>query len=284
MKPFLEALPWRAGSSIALLNRRLEHSIPFQWHHHPEFELTLTLNSRGQRFIGDHVGDYDDGDLVLVGPNLPHTWASRTAVSQGQHVALVIWFHPDWVAKIVDDFVEFAAVGRLLARAGRGLVFSKSASDELRQEFAGFFTLPAMDQMLSLAKMLNRLERDSSQILASAPAHHSGVNQSRERIDRVLSHIHSHYHRAMFMAELADIAALSLSGLRRLFGKHTQGTVTQYVAALRIGDASARLAGTDQPVAHISDAVGFRALANFNRQFKAAKGVTPREYRAQFGG
>ena len=63
-----------------MLDRRLDDGIPFQWHHHPEFELTLTLNSRGQRFIGDHIGDYDDGDLVLVGPNLPHTWVSREKI------------------------------------------------------------------------------------------------------------------------------------------------------------------------------------------------------------
>ena len=63
--------------------------IPFQWHHHPELELTLTMNSRGLRFIGDQVAQNDDGDLVLLGPNLPHTWASREAVREGEpHVAL----------------------------------------------------------------------------------------------------------------------------------------------------------------------------------------------------
>jgi hypothetical protein len=101
MRPFLERLPWQEGSSLAVLDRQLEEAIPFQWHHHPEFELTLTLNSCEQRFMGDHVGEYDDCDLVLVGPNLPHTWVSREAVSAGPHVALVIWFHPDWAARVV---------------------------------------------------------------------------------------------------------------------------------------------------------------------------------------
>ena len=77
MKPLLEKVMPPEGASWAWLDRQLDDAIPFQWHHHPEFELTLTLNSVGQRFIGDHIGDYDDGDLVLIGPNLPHTWASR---------------------------------------------------------------------------------------------------------------------------------------------------------------------------------------------------------------
>src|SRR5262245_946906 len=98
MKPFLEKLPPHSDTSWTMLNRRLDDGIPFQWHHHPEFELTLTLNSRGQRFIGDHVGTYEDGDLVLVGSNLPHTWSSNLKIDDGgPHVALVLWFSPEWV-------------------------------------------------------------------------------------------------------------------------------------------------------------------------------------------
>src|SRR5688572_15167349 len=101
MRPLLEKIRPEPGASWAMLNRRLDAEIPFQWHHHPEYELTLTLNSRGQRFIGDHIGAYDDGDLVLVGPNLPHTWASREKIAEGEpHVALVMWFLPEWAAPL----------------------------------------------------------------------------------------------------------------------------------------------------------------------------------------
>ena len=91
MKPLLEKVTPPDGASWAWLDRRLDDAIPFQWHHHPEFELTLTLNSVGQRFIGDHIGEYGDGDLVLIGPNLPHTWASRAKRDAAlPHVARVM--------------------------------------------------------------------------------------------------------------------------------------------------------------------------------------------------
>ena len=93
MRPFLEHLQRPPEASWSMLNRRLDDAIPFEWHHHPELELTLTLNSVGQRFVGDHVGSYGHGDLVLVGPNLPHTWASRDKLdATAPHVALVLWF------------------------------------------------------------------------------------------------------------------------------------------------------------------------------------------------
>jgi len=283
MRPFLENIPWDKGSSVAMLNRRLDEEIPFQWHHHPEYELTLTLNSRGQRFIGDHVGEYEDCDLVLVGPNLPHTWASREAIGEGPHVALVIWFHPDWASRVVDGFVEFAALGDLMTRGGRGLEFSPAFGRELRSSFEAFFVASPAERLVLLMGILDRLARDTgAQPLASQPVRQDGLLESRERIDRVLTYVHTHYERSIPLPELAEVAALSVSSLHRMFRKYTQGTVVDYISALRIGDACARLSGTEQPIAHIADQVGYGALANFNRQFKAAKGMTPREYRAKF--
>ena len=136
MKPFLEKIHKPVDASWSMLNRRLPDGIPFQWHHHPELELTLTLNSRGLRFIGDQVGQYDDGDLVLLGPNLPHTWASREAVRTGEpHVALVLWFDEDWAKRLTTGFVEFGKVEQLLARARRGVQFSRHVSAAVREEY-----------------------------------------------------------------------------------------------------------------------------------------------------
>ena len=74
MKPQFERVTYPNGCSLRVYNRRVSE-IPFEWHHHPEYELTLTLNSRGWRFIGDHIGQYQAPDLVLVPPDMPHTWA-----------------------------------------------------------------------------------------------------------------------------------------------------------------------------------------------------------------
>jgi len=283
-RPYLEKLPMQPDASWSMLNRRLEDAIPFLWHHHPEFELTLTLNSRGQRFIGDHVGEYGDGDLVLVGPNLPHTWSSREKVDGGQpHVALVLWFGQDWAAQLTGNFIEFSGIASLLSRAGTGLQFSEGVAQAVRGDIEALFEQAPAERLLGLLDILNRLARDRhSAPLASTPVHQDGPRESRERIDRVLTHIHIHYAGDIKLEELADLAALSLSGLHRLFRKHTQTTVSDYLMRLRIGDACARLSSTDQPIQHIAGAVGYNSFANFNRQFRRLRDMTPREYRANF--
>lgn len=284
MKPVLEKLQPSPGTSWAMLNRRLDDEIPFQWHHHPELELTLTVNSRGQRFIGDHIGSYDDGDLVLIGPNLPHSWSSTEKVEQGKpHVALVMWFRPEWAQTLSQTFVEFRAVAAMVERAATGLKFTDTFAARARPIIEDLFTRPADERLLCVMQVLNMLAQDAgAEPLASPRSVPAPAGPDRTRIDRVLDHIHLNYAAGPSLADLADVAALSPSGLHRLFRRHTHMSITDYIMRLKIGEACAMLSGTSKPIAHIAEAVGYETLANFNRQFKALKGLTPRSYRQSF--
>ncbi|WEL90706.1 hypothetical protein P0D90_13620 [Pseudomonas sp. CBSPCBW29] len=120
MRASFEKIPTEANTSWTLLNRRLPEAIPFEWHHHPEYELTLTLNSRGHRYISNDVALYDDGDLVLVGPNVPHSWSSAELIDPTKpHIALVIWFSEAWADSLVQLFPEMGSTRALLAAAHR---------------------------------------------------------------------------------------------------------------------------------------------------------------------
>jgi AraC-like DNA-binding protein len=285
LRPLLEKVTIAEGTSWTLLNRRLETEIPFQWHHHPEYELTLTLNSRGQRFVGDHIGSYDDGDLVLLGPNLPHTWCSAEKIDPARpHVALVMWFTPEWAEPLADLLTELAPVRTMLRGAGRGLVFSKAIISEVRPAIERMPDLPPDQRLLALMAVLTMLTRDPALVQLASPAADRGpaAPADRPRIDRILAHIHAHYQNEISIPELADIAFLSVSALHRLFRRHTNATVMQYVARLRVGEACSLLIGTERPIAHIAEAVGYSNLANFNRQFRAIKAHTPRAFRAKF--
>ncbi|NVD38290.1 AraC family transcriptional regulator [Ensifer sp. HO-A22] len=284
MKAVLQKIVRPTDASSVMLDRRLDDCIPFQWHHHPEFELTLTLNSRGQRFVGDHIGTYDDGDLVLVGSNLPHTWLSSSKVDEvAPHVALVLWFHPEWVERMQDGFVELGPVRAMFDRSAPGLQFSQEVAHRIRPLFERLRTLAPEERLPDVLALLTILARDehatrlSERVVAA-----SGRAVDRGRLDRVLDHIHLSYAENPSIEELADIAALSLSGLHRLFLRHLDMPISQYLMRLRIGEACALLSGTEKSVAHVSEMVGYRSIANFNRQFKAQKGMTPRQFRQRF--
>ncbi|MEP3298834.1 MAG: AraC family transcriptional regulator [Pseudoruegeria sp.] len=281
MDAFRERLNWLPGTSVAFLDRRLEDGIPFQWHHHPEFELTLTLNSAGQRFIGDHCAPYESGDLVLVGPNLPHTWVSACRPDQtAPHIALVIWFSPAWGAELAHNFKEFSAVEGLLRRGTCGLQFDPHLANGIKSEISAFFGKPPAERALTLMRILGLLANaNADSPLSSRPADLHETAATKGRMDRVLDHIHQHYRSPLSLEDLSNTAALSVSGLHRLFKRNMGQNISDYVTALRLGEACARLAGSTQPIAHIASDVGYPSLANFNRQFRKAHHQTPREYR-----
>jgi AraC-like DNA-binding protein len=74
---------------------------------------------------------------------------------------------------------------------------------------------------------------------------------------------------------LAEVARLSASGLHRLFRRHTQMTILDYIAQLRIGRACQLWISTSRPIAHIAADAGYDNLSHFNRQFKSLKEISP---------
>ena len=285
MKPIYETVVVPTGASWTLFHRRLP-AFPFEWHYHPEYELTFTLNSLGQRYIGDHIAPYGDGDLALVGPNLPHTWQSARPVDPAEpHVAIVMWFNQGWVEQVLRPLPEFRAACRMLDAASRGLAFSPAVVVDARARILALLERDQTAQVIGLIDLLAMLARDEDSVKLSSPSVAASAQADGEdvRIAPVLAYLHAHYGDPdLSVAGLARRVHMSLSTLHRQFRRHTRMSMTDYVARLRIGRASALLIGGDRPVSHIADEAGYHSLANFHRQFKAMKGVTPRAFRQAY--
>ena len=284
MKAFLEHIKTQEDSSWVLFDRRLP-AIPFEWHYNSEWELTLTLNSRGQRFVGDSIARYDDGDLVLIGPKIPHTWCSTEDVCADKpHQALVLWFSDGFVKGMIDPHVELRPVRRLLDRASRALTFSAGVREQARGMICAMVEQGAGARLTGLLEVLLLLAGDAgSEPLASeANQSESFAEATEERIGRVIAHLHGHYREKLEVERLVKVGALSRSSLHRLFKLQTRMTLGMYVAHLRVGHACALLLNSERPIAVIADEVGYGNLAHFNRQFRELKGQTPREFRRAF--
>jgi len=285
MNALLESLLVPEGASWTYFHRRLEEAIPFIWHYHLEFELTLTINSLGQRYVGDSIEAYGDSDLVLLGSNLPHTWMSQEKVNHLEpHVAHVFWIRPDWIRALIDTLDELKPIKPMLLASNRGVVFSTATAQAVRERLCDMHSLSPATRLVRFIEILALLaeDRDHRLLCAPRPEHDAIRLTDRPRIDRTLEYIHRHYQTDIAMPDLAELAALSVSGLHRLFKRHTRLTVSEYIAQLRIGKACSLLVSTDKPISTIADEVGYTNLSHFNRQFLAIKKLTPREFRRSF--
>lgn len=282
MRAQFEQVTVPEGQSWALLWRELPE-IPFIWHYHPEFELTLTLNAQGQRYVGDELSDFAPGDLVLVGPNLPHTWAAASRPDAGQPMlAVVVWFRQDWLEKLVSDLPELLPLRRLAREGGRGLAFSAAVAAQVQPLLLGLQARSAAARIPTLLEALLALAEDHDARPLASRLPQPGSDAGRARLDRVLARLHADFIDPPALPELAALANLSLGAFQRFFKRHTGQSVLAYLAQLRIGHACQLLIETDKPVGVIASAAGYRNLAHFNRQFLASKGISPSALRARY--
>ena len=268
MTPLFEQVTIPTGHSWGLLWRELD-TIPFIWHYHPQFELTLTVNARGQRYIGDHLGDFEPGDLVLLGPNLPHTWSASERIDGAQPMlAVVVWFSLEWVEQLAACFPELHSLRQLAARAGPALHFSAETSARSADKLLQLHALPVPQRLPLLLDVLLDL--------AALP------DGQHKRMAGVFDFMHAHFREEIALETLAQRAALSLGAFHRCFKRHAHCTPGEYLARLRIGRACQQLIESNLAIAVIAQEAGYRNLAHFNRQFRAARHVTPRAFRRQY--
>jgi AraC-like DNA-binding protein len=283
MKPQFERVTFPKGCSFRVYNRRVPE-IPFEWHHHPEYELTLTLNSRGWRFVGDHIGQYQAPDLVLVPPDMPHTWASTEAIQENEpHTAIVIWFSRVWALRLAELCPEYSALRRLLQNASTGLAFTSETATQMLERLPDLLSDVPQARLHAALDLLVSIAGDGatnlSKIAMTVPSSGDG---EPVRLTRMLNHLHKRFQEHISIPGLCKIGNISERSLHRLFVKHTGESVSEYLCKLRIGRACMLLVETDRPVSMIAFEVGLPNLANFNRQFRRVRGITPSGYRKSF--
>ncbi|MFL6427306.1 MAG: helix-turn-helix domain-containing protein [Acidobacteriaceae bacterium] len=283
MKPQYERVTFPKGCSLRVYHRRVP-AIPFEWHHHPEYELTLTLNSRGWRFIGDHVGQYESPDLVLVPSDMPHTWASTATLVKGEpHTAIVIWFSGAWALRVAEICPEYGKLRKLLRNASNGLVFAGETATRVAGRLDGLLNESATSRLhTALDLLLELADAQATQLSKAAATVATTLDAEPAQLTRVLNHLHKRFHETVRIGALCRIGNISSRSLHRLFVKHTGESVSAYLSKLRIGRACMRLAETNFPVSMIADEVGLSNLANFNRQFRRIRQMTPTAYREHF--
>ncbi len=284
MKIHFEKLTSVGGSFHCF--ERTDSEFPFFWHYHPEFELTLIVDSHGQRLVGDSIADYEPGDLVLLGPNLPHSWRSGPikSRSQGIHRAIVVQFRQDFLGEQFLALKEMESVARLLKRSAAGLAFGNTKTGEqVARDLAKLPHLPRARQLVTLlSDLLDLAEEANAQVLSTSRVQPACRVEDQQRIDAICQYLNSNFEDEIEFAKLASRLYMSQASLCRFFKRATGRTMTQYVNEIRVGAAAQLLTGTDQSILEIGFNVGFGNYSNFNRQFKRIKGYGPRELRGQF--
>lgn len=280
MQPQYESVIFKPGASPFRFFQRIEPGFAPYWHFHPELELTYIKKGQGLRFVGDHISTYREGDLVLLGGNLPHQWVNSRDPVEGEDVAFVFQFNME----LLSSFPHSLPLYRLLVDSRQGLLFP-SPEPSLIRMIETFDTHDPFKQVILFLEILYRLKEDHDRITLSGITvlEKPSARRHQKRVSDVTSYIMRNLNKHISLDHMARTYHMTPPSFSRWFRQSTGKRFIEFLNTLRIEKACEMLLLTDMPVIQISLNTGFESISNFNRTFKRMKNISPRDYRSERG-
>ena len=249
----------------------------FYWHFHPEYEIVYVETPAGFRHIGDHISKYEDSDLALIGPNIPHLnfdYGVKTTVE-----TVVVQMKEDFLGKDFFSLPEMTAIKALFEKAKSGLAFygesKKLAGEKLKQ----LTSLSHFKQLLTLLDVFQLLAQSNEvQMLHAKPIASASLLKEQQRIHKVYHFIETNYQREIDVNEVAELCHLTTAAFCRYFKKSTHYTFTDFLNHFRINQ-SKKILMQDKTVTEACYESGFENISYFNKTFKKFTGENPSLFR-----
>jgi AraC-like DNA-binding protein len=284
MKPIYEQVTPRIESSLTVLQLNQDR-FDTAYHFHPEIELTYIKSSIGKRYIGGKVTDYNPGDLVLLGSDLPHCWHSDDEPHKNHAQAIVIQFRKDFGGEAFLQLPESTKIRQLLEMAKAGLLISGSLKTVIGTKMEQMVSSEGFDRLLILLEILHLIS-NSGEITPIDRESGLFVGSATEtvRFQKVFAYLIENYHQEISLKTISEIANLTPTAFCRYFKNVTRKTLVEVITEFRLNKASQLLRTTDKPVNEVCFACGFGNISYFNKTFKAITDYTPLQYRNLFLG
>jgi AraC-like DNA-binding protein len=258
------------------------------YHYHPELELTYIYKSSGTRYIGDSIEPFTNGDLVLVGSNLPHLWKNDKNYYEGdpsvQAQAIVIQFRENIFGKEFWDLQEMRSIRNLILKSRQGIKIRKENKKEMIDLMHIMIDQKGAEQLISLLSLLHLIaESKDTKLLATKAFSNNLMETGAERINAVFAFVFERFTEEIRLNEIADVANMSPTAFCRYFKTHTHKTFSQFVIEIRIHHSCKLIIKEELNLSEIAFKCGFNNSSYFTKKFKKVMGMTPFEYKRKFG-
>lgn len=278
LKASVELLGSSGGQSF-LIRRFDREGFKAPFHFHPEYELTLIISGKGKRYVGTHIGAFNSGDLVLLGPDLPHCWKT----DDSDAASVVIQFNRNFPGEDFFHKQELSLIDRLLRSAIHGLSFPVELSTSMQDSFIKLSEGKDMfKNLIAFLEILQQLARvDNPTILSGSNIVRKSYSE-QEKINNVFGYIIENFNKEIHLTDAAAIANMTTNAFCKYFKKVTRQTFLEMVIAYRLDHSVKLLLRSEKPVAEICYDSGFGDVSHFYKAFKIKYGLSPLNYRKRF--
>lgn len=286
MQPKLEKVFPNVSSSI-FVKREVVPYMDYPWHYHPEFEIIFVEKSYGIRLMGNHAGNFNDGDLMFIGPNLPHVWKNdEDFYKENKELFVdvyVIQFRENALREGFFDLPEFAHIKKLFLLGQQGLLINGKERDEIAELIKKVYASSGIDRLIQFFKTLDAFAKSEHYDLLSSTGYTNSINiADTERINRVMNYLMENYNKEIKLKEIAALVSLNTSSFCRYFRSRTHKTCSQFINEIRIAHACKLLINRNMTITEICYETGYNNISHFNRQFKLITTLTAREYAKKY--
>jgi AraC-like DNA-binding protein len=252
-------------------------------HYHPEFEIIYVEKSYGIRLMGNHIGNFNDGDLMFISPNLPHVWKNDNdfyVENKDLFVDVyVIHFKEDALKVGFFDLPEFAHLKKLFQLGQQGMLIKGSAQQKIIELIKEVYHSSGFDRLVLFLKTLDMIAKTEDYELLSNQGFTNSLNSAdSERINTVMNFLMNNYTREIQLEEVADLVNLNKSSFCRYFKYRTHKTCSQFLNEIRIAHACKLLINGELSISEVCYETGYNNISHFNRQFKMITGLTAKAY------
>jgi AraC-like DNA-binding protein len=286
MQPVFQKIEANINHSFYVEHEKFQY-FPNPLQFHPEVEIMYIIHGSGTRFVGDSVDRFSPGELVIIGPNVPHLWYSDEKYTRenGNHFSEVIYilFSTEIFGEQFWNLPESKSITKLIQLSKRGIRLTGKVRNDVSSLMRSISSSTGFSRITLLLSILEIISSQKEYKILASPIVQNSINETdSDRLNKVYRYVINNFHQEISLNKAASIASLSAPSFCRYFKRRTNKTFVQLLNEIRIAHACRLLAEEDFPVARICFICGYNNVSYFIRQFKEITRLTPLSYKKKY--
>ena len=280
-KPILEKVdPGFESSLLVKKHTEFLKTHKASWHFHPELELVYVNKGQGKRHIGNHLSYFNNSQLLLIGPNLPHNGFTDRLTTNGFET--LIQFKEDFLGKDFFEIPEMKKIKELFERSKKGILFGSETKIKVGDKIENLVEKEGFKKLLVFLEILNILSKTSDYTILNVDGYAVETElQDSSKLDRIYTYINTNFKDHISLDQIANVANMTVPAFCRYFKKVTGKTFTKLVNEYRVVHATKLLSESMMSITDISFECGFNNFSHFNKIFKEITGKNASGYRKE---
>jgi AraC-like DNA-binding protein len=276
MKPIFENIQPNPGNSFHISKTTPGSNEPF-WHIHPEYEIVYIKNGSAERHVGSHFSRYENGALMMVGSNIPHSNLGNSQYLDNAEV--VIQMSKEFIETKLAGFYEFQKIEELMKRSMHGINFNMEVKQRLADRLEAMCNFQPFEKLIELILILQELAATKDYTLLNAESVALSIESNDyKRINMINKFVSDNYCRQIKLSEVSKLTGLTESSFSRFFKKVTGKTFITFLNEFRIQKACVLLSNKNKNISEVMFQSGFNEPAHFTRVFRKYTSITPKDY------